>query len=95
MCDIEKLIREYGGSLCCGRLKLDILHAVNMRKIRSRKNVKILSYVRGRQGDFRIVKKVNIGDQVTYYETQVVWNGHRDVMYLFNIGNVERFLVFG
>ena len=95
MLDIDNLIRQYAGSLCCARFKREILHAVNMRKIRGRK-VKILSYQRDENGCFRIIKKVLLGDMVTYYETMVVqWNGRRDVMYLFNVNNVERFLAFG
>ena len=48
-----------------------------------------------KNGCFQIIKKVRAGDMVTYDETMVLqWNGRRDVMYLFNVNNVERFLAF-
>ena len=93
--DINNLILQYNGSVCCNRLKLEILHAVNMRKIRQR-SIRVIFYLRRDDGSFSIIKKVNISNECFYYETQVIYtNGERNTLYLFEVRDVEQFLVLG
>ena len=91
--DVGNLIFQYAGSICCNRLKLEILHAVNMRKIRQR-SVGVLFYLRRDDGSFSIVKKIKISNECFYYETQVIHrNGQRNMLYLFQIRDVEQFFI--
>ena len=89
--DINNLILQYNGSICCNRLKLEILHAVNMRKIRQR-SIRVIFYLRRDDGSFSIIKKVNISNECFYYETQVIYtNGESNTIYIFEIQDDQFF----